>query len=269
MKLYQWILLVSLSLLGCESGDETSLKQINKLQVNAGADITIRIGKSAKLIGQVKDFDGEIVQYQWKEDSTELSSEAEFIIDSMSEGEHILTFSVEDNAGNRNSDNVVVNIQSEGEIFMQNYLNAVNRARSQPRDCKNGRGILSAAKSLKWNDGIYRAALEHSKDMALSDTYEHEGSGTQSDITGYKDNTKSTHNTRIAINSEKKWEYASENIIAGAGSLEKMMSKWLKSPPHCANIMNKNWTHFGMATYRENSSKWVVYWTQNFAREVK
>jgi len=270
MKLYQYILASGLLLLGCESIDEKfSIKQINKLHVNAGEDITLSIGKSTKITGYAEDYDGKIVQYKWKENDTELSNEAELIIDSMSEGKHTLIFSVEDNDGNRNSDEIIVSIKSEEEILIETYLDAVNEARSKSRDCRNGRGLLTPTTPLKWDDGIYHAALEHSRDMALSNTYEHEGSGTKSDSTGFRNNSKSNYKTRIAINSEKEWEYTSENIIAGAGTLDKMMKEWLKSPPHCANIMNSNWTHFGMAKYRDDSSKWGIYWTQNFAKKAK
>ncbi|SFV67217.1 hypothetical protein MNB_SV-13-1015 [hydrothermal vent metagenome] len=39
---------------------------------------------------------------------------------------------------------------------------------------------------------------------------------------------------------------------------------WLKSDSHCANLMNPNFTELGMAMIKDESTKYIHYWTQNF-----
>ena len=72
-------------------------------------------------------------------------------------------------------------------ITKQEFLDAVNKARSTARDCypdDPDRGFMEATHPLTWNNELYASALEHASDLAESDTFSHLGSGTVSDITG-------------------------------------------------------------------------------------
>ncbi|HEY1023735.1 MAG TPA: CAP domain-containing protein, partial [Sphingobacteriaceae bacterium] len=48
-----------------------------------------------------------------------------------------------------------------------------------------------------------------------------------------------------------------ENIAAGQRSIDQVMSSWIKSPGHCKNLMNPNFTEIGVAQAN-------YYWVQNF-----
>lgn len=63
--------------------------------------------------------------------------------------------------------------------------------------------------------------------------------------------------------------YIGENIAAGQQSVREVLSGWLNSPPHYRNIVNKNFTHVGFGKATSTSSKYGVYWVQNFGSGVK
>jgi uncharacterized protein YkwD len=142
------------------------------------------------------------------------------------------------------------------------YLDAVNRMRAKPRQC--GNKIYHAAKPLRWNENLYNAAYEHSKDMAQCSHFSHSGAGTQSDRTAKVQNLQrcSTFANRIENNGYLRHRGISENIAYGATSIESVMQQWISSEGHCWNIMNPKYTEFGMAQVRSQNG--VTYWTQNF-----
>ena len=148
----------------------------------------------------------------------------------------------------------------------QKYLQAINKARSTRRSCGKA-GSFSSAPALRWNDALYRAAYEHSNDMARSNTFSHKGSGGQFDWTATVQNYNrgSNFKERIENNGYKQWKNIAENIEAGASTVEKSMQHWLNADAHCANIMNPDFTDVGMAHIYKKDSKWGHNWTQNFA----
>jgi len=144
----------------------------------------------------------------------------------------------------------------------KHYLNVVNRMRAETRQCGNKH--YRAAKPLRWNESLYHAAYEHSKDMAQCSYFSHSGSGTQSDWTAKAQNLQrcSTFVNRIENNGYLRHRGISENIAYGATSVESVMQQWIGSEGHCRNIMNPKYTEFGMA--QVSSQNGVTYWTQNF-----
>ena len=142
------------------------------------------------------------------------------------------------------------------------YIHAVNQMRAIPRRC--GNKFYDAGKPLKWNDKLYRAAYEHSKDMALCKHFSHDGSGTQSDWTATAQNLGrcSTFVNRIENSGYHRYKSVAENIAYGAGSVEEVMQQWIRSEGHCKNIMNHDFTEFGMAQFSLGNGRY--YWTQNF-----
>ena len=150
-------------------------------------------------------------------------------------------------------------------VNQQELLDAINKARSVQRDCypnDNSRGIVGPSPKLYWNDELYASALEHSTDLAQSDTFSHYGSGTSSDITG--DGKPSIFYERIVANGYSNYYTVGENIAGGQKTLEEVMKAWIASPGHCANIMNPNYTEVGVALVIEPDSTYGTYWTQNF-----
>jgi uncharacterized protein YkwD len=128
-------------------------------------------------------------------------------------------------------------------------LQLVNAARSRPRTCGNRK--FSKAPSVEWNDKLGAASLAHSRDMANQDYFQHEGkdgsdAGSRAKKEGYS------------------WKRIGENIATGQGSPRRVVSGWLASPGHCANIMNGDFTQMGAAYAVNSKSDTAIYWTQVF-----
>ncbi len=150
-------------------------------------------------------------------------------------------------------------------VNQQELLDAINKARSVQRDCypnDDSRGVVGPSPRLYWNDDLYASALEHSTDLAKSDTFSHYGSGTEYDLTG--NGKPSIFYERIVANGYINYYSVGENIAGGQQTLEEVMEAWLASPGHCANIMSPNYTEVGVALVIESESTYGTYWTQNF-----
>jgi uncharacterized protein YkwD len=176
--------------------------------------------------------------------------------------------------GDASSNNVTqTSDQSEASkinITQQEFLDAINKARSISRDCYPNdptRGEMKAVAPLTWNSELYASALEHSTDLAESDTFSHDGSGTSSDITG--DGKPSKFYERIIANGYANYYSVGENIAGGQQNLKEVMDAWLKSPGHCVNIMKESFTEVGVAVVIKEESTYGIYWTQNFGSKHK
>jgi len=147
------------------------------------------------------------------------------------------------------------------------YLELINDIRSEGRTCGEY-GYMEATDPLTWNDKLFGAAYEHSKDMALSNTFSHTGSGTKSDLTAQELHlTDGSHiGNRLEINGYKDWRGYGENIAAGTSMDDayEALQAWVKSPGHCKNLMNPKFKEVGMAMYHNADSHYKYYWTQDF-----
>lgn len=128
-------------------------------------------------------------------------------------------------------------------------LELVNQARATPRYCGNRE--VKPARRLLWNEALARAAQLHARDMARNNYFSHagrDGSGPaqRAERVGYRFRT------------------VGENIAAGQMKPEDVVAGWLKSPEHCANVMNPAFTEMGVAFAVDPDSKMGVYWTQTF-----
>jgi len=141
-------------------------------------------------------------------------------------------------------------------------LKSINDARAVGRDCNDGQGFRNATYPLYWNTDLYASALEHSTDLALSNTFSHSGSGTASDITG--NGSRSLFYQRIVANGYNNYYSVGENIAGGQRTIEEVTAAWLASPGHCANIMSDRYTEVGVAIVTNTNSTYGIYWTQNF-----
>ncbi len=130
-------------------------------------------------------------------------------------------------------------------------LNAVNEARSQPRQC--GDQNVDAAEPLSWNCQLEDAARAHSKDMAEQAFFSHSGP----DGAQVGDRVSGRGYT---------WSAVGENIAAGQNSVDNVMDGWLSSPGHCANIMSTKFSEMGAARVEAPGSKYSPFWTQVFGR---
>lgn len=129
-------------------------------------------------------------------------------------------------------------------------LQQLNAARVAARSC--GAKQMKAAQPLNWNKALAEAAELHSVDMAAHDYFEHvnpQGKrvGQRVSAQGYK------------------WKTVGENLAAGDGSVSRVLAGWLKSPDHCANMMNPAYADVGVACVRQPGTKWENYWTMVLA----
>lgn len=121
-------------------------------------------------------------------------------------------------------------------------LKLVNEARASGYKC--GDEDFPPVKALTWNDRLEKSSLAHAKDMSDKNYFSHTGlDGSQPsdriDRAGYV------------------WSTCGENIAKGQTSIEEVVAGWLKSPGHCKNIMNANFTQMGAARFAST-------WVQNF-----
>lgn len=131
------------------------------------------------------------------------------------------------------------------------WLAAVNAARAQARQC--GGASVPAVAALSWSGALATAAGRHSSDMAARNFFSHSGSdgsdvGQRVSAAGYG------------------WTGVGENIAAGPASLSAVMSGWLASPGHCANIMGGAHRDVGVACVASSGGAYPRYWTMVLAR---
>ncbi len=138
---------------------------------------------------------------------------------------------------------------ADAEATGQRVLELVNRARSQARTCGDRR--LPAAGPLRLNSLLGRAALGHSEDMAGNGFFGHDGSD---------GSTVMVRATRAGYAGRA----IGENVAAGQATPEAAVDGWVKSPPHCANLMNAVFTEMGIAFVVNPASPTGIYWTQVF-----
>ena len=159
--------------------------------------------------------------------------------------------------------NVSRSIISIKDTQKERFLDAINNARADTQDCGKY-GIFPPAPPIKWNDALYKAAYEHSQDMALNGIVEHDGTNSSSDWTAIEKNLgRGSHfYERIENNGYSNYIITAENIAGGTyyDTPEIVVKKWLESPGHCKNLMNKYIKEFGLARVKKET-KYVNYWS--------
>ncbi len=126
-----------------------------------------------------------------------------------------------------------------------------NQARRTPRMC--GKQRFSKAGPLTINPLLTAAARSHSADMSKRHYFSHFS------LTG-----KSPWD-RMNAAGYRNWTNAGENIAAGQSSPAAVVKAWLRSPGHCANIMNRRFTEIGVGQVSATHS-YRYWWTQDFGR---
>lgn len=136
--------------------------------------------------------------------------------------------------------------------FEADALRLVNQQRAAGASC-GSRGSFGPAAALTLDARLGVAAYAHSRDMADNNYFSHDSLDGRSMVdrinaTGYR------------------WSTVGENIAAGYGSVQSVVSGWMASDGHCANLMNPRFTEFALACARNDASQYRTYWTQNFGR---
>lgn len=140
---------------------------------------------------------------------------------------------------------------SDQPQIARRILELVNQARAAGRNC--GGKYFTPVPPLSLDSALSRAALDHSRDMASHNEFEHRG------------HDGSTPAARVEQAGYGEHRIVGENIAAGAMTAAEVTEGWLNSPPHCENIMDGRFTQVGIA-YAENlKSASAVFWTQDFA----
>ena len=145
------------------------------------------------------------------------------------------------------------------EALKNEYLTAINNARSVGRSCGEY-GFYPAVSPVAWNNKLYKAALEHSRDMAYSNHFEHDGSGGEYDWTAQVQELGRGSN--ISDRGDNNGEtILGENIAAGTVNIDRTIKIWLKSDGHCTLLMDKDNKEVGLAHAYSSASKYKNYWT--------
>lgn len=137
--------------------------------------------------------------------------------------------------------------------FRAELLQQINAARAQSRTC--GANTLPATVALVWNDRLFSAAARHSRDMAVNNYFSH---------TSLDGRTFSRRMTDEGY----AWSFAGENIAAGQANVTDVMSGWLASPGHCANIMRAEFRDVAVSCVSQAGSNYGRYWTMSLARPL-
>jgi len=140
---------------------------------------------------------------------------------------------------------VGVSEQSAG----QRVLELVNQARAARRYC--GNRMFNAARPVRWNDLLAEASRLHAEDMARYNYFSHSG----------RDGSDPAQRVERA---GYRFRSTGENIAGGQMKPEDAVAGWIKSPEHCANLMNPGFTEMGAAFAINSRSEMGVYWTQAF-----
>lgn len=135
--------------------------------------------------------------------------------------------------------------------FQADLLQQINTARATARQC--GSNVMPAAAPLSWNTRLFSAAARHSTDMAQNNYFSHTSLDGRS------------LGQRVR-NEGYAWTAVGENIAAGQSSVNAVMSGWLSSPGHCANIMRANYAHVAVSCVQRSGSSYGRYWTMVVAR---
>jgi uncharacterized protein YkwD len=111
---------------------------------------------------------------------------------------------------------------------------------------------------LKLVSALTAAARYHAKDMGMDDYFNHES---MDRVGGELKRACGTFD-RVSL-WYKAWNGAAENIAAGLNTPQQVMDGWMNSPGHRANILNPDYTEFGVGYY-SGSGTFPSYWVQDF-----
>lgn len=130
-------------------------------------------------------------------------------------------------------------VSSSNQSFEQQVVELVNVERQK-----------AGLPALKIDSAISNVARTKSKDMAVNNYFAHQSPtyGSAGDML-----------TKFGI----KWNAWGENIASGQRTPEAVVTAWMNSPGHRANILSSNFGRIGVG-YVTNSNG-TPYWTQVFA----
>jgi uncharacterized protein YkwD len=115
----------------------------------------------------------------------------------------------------------------------------------------NAERAKAGCRPLTVDATLTAVAQAHSQDMATNDYFDH---NSQDGMTPFDRMTAAGY----------RFSTAAENIAAGQRTPQDVMTAWMNSPGHRANILNCALTQIGVGYATDSSSDYGVYWTQDF-----
>lgn len=133
--------------------------------------------------------------------------------------------------------------------FAQRAVDRINAARQAGAQC--GAAAQAPAGPISWSAALADASAVHAQDLALRNELAHAG----------RDGSQGSDRLRRAGYAWRRW---AENLGAGRrASLDDMLRQWLASPGHCANLMQAELLHAGLACVVNADQR--VYWVLELA----
>ncbi len=151
-------------------------------------------------------------------------------------------------------------------------LDKINAVRANGAPCSR-----ISAPPVKWNRKLVDAAKAHAQDMAMHNFLGHLGSGTSTDVARKALGRGSNFYERILYFGYpiKPGELAGEiltytkyNIVGDRQPLDHFdhaLENFLRSPRHCALLMNPRFSDVGIAAYKDNEK---IYWDIEFGESA-
>lgn len=140
-------------------------------------------------------------------------------------------------------------VAAQADDVAERVLKLVNAARGQARTC--GDKPFAPAGTLKLNNTLSTVSQGHAADMAKFSYFAHQA----------RDGSQPADR---ATRGGYRWRAVGENIAAGQTTPESAVEGWIKSPPHCANLMGQQYTEMGVAFTVNKASEAGIYWVQMF-----
>ena len=139
---------------------------------------------------------------------------------------------------------------SAAETLRAQLFTLVNQARATARTC--GGTSYPAVAPLRRSTALDTAAGDYAARMATEDFFSH---------TAPDGSTMVSRLQAVGITNTTE----RENIAAGQTSAASVMTAWLDSPGHCANLMAGDVTRIGLGHAVGSGSTYGQYWVQDFA----
>jgi uncharacterized protein YkwD len=131
-----------------------------------------------------------------------------------------------------------------GEVSRR-VLQLTNEARAHPRRC--GATPYGAAPPLAMSAQLSQAALAYAHDMATWGYMNH---------TGRDGSSPAQRITRSGY----RWSEVGENLASGVMTADEVVTGWLGSPEHCANLMDPLYRQVGVGYAVNPHDQRGVYW---------
>jgi len=116
----------------------------------------------------------------------------------------------------------------------------------------NSERAAVGASPLSMCNTLRTAAQNHSADQAAHNTMTHTGSD------------GSALNTRADRAGYTGWTALGENVAYGYATVDSVMTGWMNSSGHRANLLSTSFSHVGLG--QAAGSGGSLYWTQDFGR---